>query len=81
MSIRLRHIPIEIVTITAPGYEKSVSLVQDLLKDSTVKLVKSKLFMTSDDDVPLPYMTQKKRFVTGSANVLRSEAAGKISFT
>ena len=70
-------LPSEIITITVPGYEKSVVLVQDLLKDSTVKLMKGKLYMTSDDDVPLPYMIQKKRFVAGSANVLRSEELEK----
>ena len=62
--------PGEIVTVTATGFEKSVKLVKDLLADKVIKLAKSKLFMTSDDDVPLPYMTQKKRNVTGSTNVL-----------
>jgi TonB-linked SusC/RagA family outer membrane protein len=69
--------PAEIITVTAPGYEKSVVLVQDLVKDNTVKLGKAKLLMTSDDDVPLPYMTQKKRFMTGSTNVIRSSQLEK----
>ena len=55
--------PDDFVTITAPGYEKSVSLVQDIIKDQLlIKLVKAKLFMTSDDNVPLPYMTTKKAY-------------------
>lgn len=69
--------PSEIVTVTAPGFEKSVSLVQDLLSDKVIKLTRSKLFMTSDDDIPLPYMTQKKRHVTGSSYVLRSNELTK----
>ena len=52
--------PDDVVTISAPGYEKTVATVQDLLKENSVKLVKAKLFMTSDDNVPLPYMTVKK---------------------
>jgi TonB-linked SusC/RagA family outer membrane protein len=62
--------PDDFVTISAPGFEKNVSLVQDIIKNSEVKLLKAKLFMTSDDDIPLPYMTQKKRHITGSANIL-----------
>ena len=30
--------PADIITITAPGFEKSVSLVQDLLKEGVIKL-------------------------------------------
>jgi TonB-linked SusC/RagA family outer membrane protein len=69
--------PGEIVTITAPGFEKSITLVQDLLKDKEIKLTRSKLFMTSDDDIPLPYMTQKKRYTTGSSNVLKDSQLEK----
>jgi len=63
--------PSEKVTINAPGFEKSVSLVQDLMGNKVIKLTRSKLMMTSDDDVPLPYNTQKKRHVTGSYQVLK----------
>lgn len=69
--------PDDYVTISAPGYEKSVSMVQDIIKGNTIKLVKSKLFMTSDDNIPLPYMMEKKRFITGSENVLTSDQLEK----
>jgi len=62
--------PDDFITISAPGYEKSVSQVQKIIKSNTIKLIKSKLFMTSDDNIPLPYMTLKKRNITGSANVI-----------
>ena len=70
--------PDDFVTTSASGYEKSVLLVQDLINNNTVKLKKSKLFMTSDDDVSLPFNSkQKKRFFTGSANVIRSNQLEK----
>ncbi len=62
--------PDDVVTISAPGYEKTVATVQDLLKENRVELVRAKLFMTSDDNVPLPYMTVKKRNITGSEDVI-----------
>jgi len=69
--------PTDIVTITASGFEENVSQLQDLLKDNVIKLTRSKMFMTSDDDVQLPYMTQKKRFITGSSYVLKSNQLEK----
>jgi TonB-linked SusC/RagA family outer membrane protein len=73
--------PNDFVAISADGYEKSVFLVQDIIKDNTIKLMKSKLFMTSDDNIPLPYVTQKKRHVTGSANVINSNQLEKYPST
>lgn len=69
--------PGDFVTISATGYEKIVSLVQDLIKNNTVKLTKSKLFMTSDDNIPLPYITMKKRNITGSSNVITGDQLEK----
>ncbi len=69
--------PDDYVTITAPGYEKNVSRVQDIIKDNSIKLIRAKLFMTSDDDVPLPYMTPKKRNITGSETVITGEQLAK----
>lgn len=62
--------PAEIVTITASGFERSVSLVQDIINKNTVTLVKAPLYMTSDDNIPLPYTVQKRRHYTGSSMVL-----------
>jgi TonB-linked SusC/RagA family outer membrane protein len=69
--------PGEIVTVTAPGFEKNVTLVQDLLKEKVIRLTRSKLFLTSDDEIPLPYMTQKKRYTTGSSNVVTGDELEK----
>ena len=62
--------PDDFVTVSATGYDKNVSLVQDIINNNTVKLLKSKLYMTSDDDVPYPFYTLKKRYITGSSAVL-----------
>jgi TonB-linked SusC/RagA family outer membrane protein len=55
----------DLVTITAPFYEKSVSPVIDLLQNTTVTLSKAKLYLTSDDEVQLPFTTLKRRNLTG----------------
>ncbi len=73
--------PEDFVTITATGYEKVVCHVQDLAADNSVKLVKSKLFMTSDDIVPLPYLTMKKRKMTGSSSVIKGSQLEKYPST
>jgi TonB-linked SusC/RagA family outer membrane protein len=59
----------EYVTISKPGYESQVVLVNDLTMTPSIQLVKSKLYMTADDVVNLPYMTIKKRQLTGSTSV------------
>lgn len=69
------------VTFSSPGYEKSVVLVQNLLENKSVQLTKSKLFMTSDDIVPMPFMTLKKRDVTGSYTVINSNQLQKYPST
>jgi hypothetical protein len=69
------------VTIITPAYEKQVIPVQDLLKDNVIKLTRSKLFMTSDDDIPLPFVTMKKRNVTGSYKVLSASKLEKYPST
>jgi TonB-linked SusC/RagA family outer membrane protein len=63
----------DFVTVSAVGYEKSVSLVQDIPKSGKIALIKAKLFMTSDDEIPLPYTTTKRRFSTGSNYVIKGE--------
>lgn len=73
--------PTDLVTITASAFEKIVSLGQDLINESTVVLVKSKLFMTSDDNVPLPFVTMKKRYSTGSEVILTSKQLEKYPST
>lgn len=69
-SVAFKGYPDDFATVTMKGYEKSVSLVVDLVKSNTIKLTKSKLFMTSDDNVGLPFATLKKRQITGSTYVI-----------
>lgn len=71
----------EFVTIASPGYEPQVLLVNDLITNPSIKLVRSKLFMTTADDVPLPYMTIKKRHLTGSTSVLDANVLDKYPST
>lgn len=71
----------EFVTISSPGYEPQVLLVNELIINPAIQLVKSKLFMTTNDDVPLPYMTIKKRHLTGSTSVLDANVLDKYPST
>ena len=71
----------EFVTVSSPGYDPRVILVSDLFLNQAVHLVKSKLFMTTSDDIPLPYMTIKKRHLTGSTSVLDAIALDKYPST
>jgi TonB-linked SusC/RagA family outer membrane protein len=80
-SYSFKAYPDDFVTITATGYEKYVSLVQEIIKNNTIKLVKAKLFMTSDDIVPLPYMTMKKRYLTGGYDVITGAQLEKYPST
>lgn len=73
--------PNDVVTISASAFEKNVSLVQDLINENKVVLVKSKLFMTSDDVIPLPFVTMKKRNITGSEVILTSNQLEKYPST
>lgn len=60
----------DFVTFSLLGYEKKVVLVDELLSENKVVLKKSKLFMNSEDAVPLPFISLKKRHITGSSSVL-----------
>lgn len=71
----------DFITISKHGYGKITSLVTELLKESTVKLEKTKLFMTSDDDIPLPFITLNKRHLTGNGNVIKGEQLEKYPST
>ncbi|NEW81732.1 MAG: SusC/RagA family TonB-linked outer membrane protein [Mariniphaga sp.] len=71
-SFTFKGYPDDYVSVTSNGYEKNVVLAEDLLTNGTIKLVKSKLEMAGNDDVPLPFTSFKKRNITGSAVVLNS---------
>lgn len=71
----------EYITISMRGYEPQVLLVSELLGDQEVNLKKSKLFMTTEDDVLLPYFTVKKRHLTGSTSVFKGNILEKYPTT
>ncbi|MCE1200332.1 MAG: TonB-dependent receptor plug domain-containing protein, partial [Marinilabiliales bacterium] len=73
--------PDDFVSVSAPGYEKSVALAEDLAKDGTVKLVKSKLHMTEDDQLVFPFFEMKKRESTGSADLITGNQLDKYPST
>lgn len=61
----------DFVTVTKSGYERSVLLASDLYSEKQVVLVKSKLFATADDVIPLPFMSVKKNKLSGSSNIIK----------
>ena len=69
-SFSFKAYPDDFVSVSSSAYEKSVSIVLDLVKDNTIKLIKSKLYMTSADEVYLPFTSVKKRNMTGSTSVI-----------
>ena len=73
--------PEDLVTISLSGYENNVSFIKEILSENTIKLKKSKLYMSSDDDIPLPFITLKKRSVSGNTNILGSEQLEKYPST
>jgi len=72
-SLSFNAYPADFISISASGYERSILLVQDILKDNTVKLIKAKLYMSSDDNLALPFLDLKKRITTGSTLVISGE--------
>ncbi len=64
-TVSFKAYPDNYVTVTSPAFEKSVSLVTDLIVNNTITLVRSKLYMTRADEVPLPFTSLKKRQLTG----------------
>ncbi|MDO9341258.1 MAG: SusC/RagA family TonB-linked outer membrane protein [Bacteroidales bacterium] len=69
-SVSFRGYPEDVVTITALLFEKNVSPVIDLVQSKTVTLIHAKIHMTSDDNVPLPFTTLKRRNLTGPEVVI-----------
>jgi TonB-linked SusC/RagA family outer membrane protein len=69
-SVSFRGYAEDVVTVTALQYEKNVSPVIDLVQSKTVTLLHAKIHMTSDDDVPLPFTTLKRRYLTGPEVVI-----------
>ncbi len=69
-SVKFKAYPEDVVTVSLPPYEPSVSIARNLVSNNTVQLSKSKYQMTSGDVVQLPFTTLKKRRVTGPESVV-----------
>ncbi|MCE6992800.1 SusC/RagA family TonB-linked outer membrane protein [Dyadobacter sp. CY323] len=66
-----KALPEDFITVSSYGYSKSVSLVGELV-DNNIVLKKAKLYMTPDDDIPMPFLNMPKRRATGNYNVFRT---------
>ena len=69
-SLSIKGYPDDFVTISKSAYEKKVVLVLDIVNSNTISLVKSKIYATSSDNVPLPFTTIKRRNMTGSTTLI-----------
>ncbi len=66
-------LPGDFVTISSRGYDKLVFLAGELLQKEGIVLKKAGLYLSSEDEVPLPFMSLKKRHITSGSNVLFTE--------
>ncbi len=57
--------PEDMVTITSFRFEKKASPLIELVNNPNIQLIHSKTYMTTDDEVPLPFTTRKRRNITG----------------
>ena len=80
-SVAFKGYATDAVTVSAPAFEKNVSLVSDLLVKNTVTLLKAKIEMTSSDVVALPFTSLKKRYLTGPETVIDGKAFEKYPTT
>lgn len=69
-SVTFKGYPEDVVTISAFQYEKKVAPVIDIVNSKSIALVHSKTGLSSDDEVPLPFNTIKKRSLTGPEVVI-----------
>ena len=73
-SVTFKAYPEDVITVTVVPYEPYVTSVLDLLQKNTIKLSRSKIFMTSADVVPLPFTELKARRMTGPELIMKGSA-------
>jgi TonB-linked SusC/RagA family outer membrane protein len=61
------------VIITKTGYADNETRVEQLTGDQVIRLKNQGLYLASGDEVPMPFMTVKKRHSTSSSYVVKSE--------
>lgn len=71
----------DFVTVSLSGYDKQVSSVEELISGNVIRLKKAGLFLTSEDAVPMPFTTIKKRSLTGSSMVFGGNQLEKYPST
>lgn len=71
----------EFVTVSKAGYEKNVVMATDLTANPVMVLQQAKQFMTAEDVIPLPFMSMKKRHITGSSYVIKGNLLEKYPST
>jgi len=71
----------DFITITHAGFEKAVVVAGELPDNKTVVLTQAGLFLTADDAIPLPFMTVKKRRITGSTGLITGSMLEKYPST
>ena len=71
----------DFITISKANFEKAVVVAKTLLTTNAVMLTQSKILMTSDDYVPLPFMNIKKRYLSGSSSVISGSILDKYPST
>lgn len=76
-SVSFKAYPEEFITVTSHAFEKTVSSVMDVMQTKSLTLLKSKLYMTSGDVVPLPFAKLKKRHITGPEITIDAERLEK----
>lgn len=65
--------PEDIVTLTAPGYNKIVTTGQNILQNNSINFEKSEAFAILEDEIPLPIINVKKSLTTGSYTTIKGE--------
>ncbi len=79
--VRFAASPRDMVSVSKAGYTPNHSLAGALAGSERVSLTPEVLLASEQDDVPLPYTTQKKRYSVGSTVVIRGEELEKYSST
>lgn len=74
-------LPGDFITLSSSGYDKQVILAGDAARMEGIVLKKSGLFLSSEDEVPLPFMSLKKRHITSGSNVFLTDQLTKYPST
>ncbi len=74
-------LPGDFVTISFIGYEKQVIRAGEVANKEGIVLKKPGFYLSSDDEVPLPFMSMKKRHITSGSNVLFPDQLEKYPST